>query len=213
MVNQKIVQPPNKIAHSAWSGDIFTATDCVIDQGGFVHAVGAKSVVLTRVHSTGQPKGEGVYFAICATEPVENFLWDNTGLVHEIVSGDEAALRIMGGAVCVVIRNVNFRCCKHACVDAHGKTTMQFWKQAQQWRDVRKALVQGGRTIGPIDVGQQKNTALTPQRVDELRFIGHAMTHKPSVTDRSTIGIVTMQECPKIDENGNQIGMWADERI
>ena len=172
VINEKITQPANKIAHSVSDGETFTATDCMIDQGGFFHAVGATCVVLTRVHSTGQPKGEGVYFAICATEPVASFVWDNTGLAHEIISGDEAALRIMGGAQCVTIKNVNFRCRKHAVVDKNGKTTMEFWKQAQQWRDLRKGLVQGGRTIGPIDIGEQKNTSPTPQRVDELHFVG-----------------------------------------
>lgn len=214
---KKVPNAANAFAHDVLAAANVTISDELITAGGILRAEhGAKSITLNRVAGTGDIHGAGVYRVLLASAPVESFTWDNTGIDTEIVSGDEAALRVMGGAETVTITNVNFRCRKHDDGDDTGQHTgtpgkkQVFWKQAQQWRDVRKALVQGGRTIGPIDVGEQKNTAATPQRVDELRFVNHQMTTYPTVTDRKTIGVVTLTHCEKIDEQGNVIGMWPD---
>jgi hypothetical protein len=165
VANKQIQQPPDHFAYQLGNGEVFEATDVIINQGGFARCIGAKSVKLTRCASKGAPRGHGVYFLVVATDPVDSLVWDNTGLDHEIVSGGEAALRVMGGAKNVTLINVNFRCRKHDRGDDTGKKSgtpgvkQEYWKQAQQWRDIRKGLVKGGRTIGPIDLGEQKNTA------------------------------------------------------
>lgn len=219
VANKKTQQNAKQFAYQIGKGETFEATDVEINQGGFARIIGAKSVKLTRVDSKGQPSGSGVYFVIIATEPCEEFIWDNTGLDHEIVNGGEAALRVMGGAQKVTIINVNFRCRKHDANDDTGKKTgtrgvkQVFWKQVQQWRDVREGLVKGGRTIGLIDLGEQKNTAKSRQCVQNLTFENHAMTSLPSITSRSSIGKVRIVNCPKINEQGQKIGMWKDQTL
>lgn len=206
--------------HIVAPGDTVLISDEMLDGGGFLKAIaGAKSIKLTRCASTGAPRGGGVYFVLLASNPVESFVWDNTGLEHEIWNGGEAALRVMGGAVNVTLINVNFHGRKHDHGDDTGSKSgtpgkaQDWWKQSQQWRDIRKGLVQGGRTIGLIDCGQQKDTSLTPQRVDDLTFDNHAMTSLPTVTDLKTIGIITIKGCPKINEQGVKLGMWPDQVI
>jgi hypothetical protein len=220
--NQNTQQADDVFAHHTGTGDVFEATDCVINGGGFLQALGAKSITLTRVRSTGAPnKGKtGLYFLVCATNPVQNLVWDNNGVMEEITNGAEAGLRIMGGAGNITVRHVRFRCRKHQMtddrgnlrVDAHGKPVMDWWKQIQQWRDVRNGLVQGGRTIGPIDVGRQEDQKPGDpvQHVDKLVFVNHQMTHLPHARHPESVGVVELHGCEKIDENGSVIGHWPD---
>jgi hypothetical protein len=211
---------PKQFAYDLPAGANFILTDTVVDNGGIVRAAkGAKSIHLTRVAGTGQITGSGVYRVILATKPVQEFVWDNTGLDTEIVNGGEAGIRVMGGAVNVTLINVNFRCRKHDRGDDTGKKSgtpgvkQDYWKQIQQWRDVRNGLVRGGRTIGPIDIGEQKNTALTSQHVDNLTFDNHAMTSLPTITSRKSVGKIIIRNCPKIDANGKVIGKWKDQQL
>ncbi len=201
----------------------FRIEDTHVAGGGILVAShGAKYITLTNVISDGAVRGGGVYRVILATKSVASFEWDNSEWrkshpdTDDCVNGGEAGIRIMGGAGDVVVRGVNFRNRKHDFYDPTGIMAgtpfvkQVFWKQVIQVRDARNCVFQDCRIIGLIDVGQQKNTALTSQLVGALTFDHCRMTSMPSITDPKTVGRIVIHDCLKIDEKSNVVGKWPD---
>ncbi len=221
-----ITQASNHVAFEVQPNGNFYLADTHVSTGGIVRSqFGANSIYLENVWGDKQPSGGGVYGVILATKPVQSFVWDNTPRRKtnpnddDFTNGGEAAIRIMGGCVHAQLINVNLRNRKHDFYDPTGilqgtpGVRQDYWKQCLQVRDVKLCEMIGGRVIGLIDVGQQKNTALTPQHVDELRFTGTKLTNLPTITDHKTVGKIVIKGCPKIDDKGNVIGAWKDQTL
>lgn len=109
-----------------------------------------------------------------------------------------------------------------------GWTGMTEWKQVLQLRDIAgTAVLQGtlpcasrpngqGRIVGILDIGAQADP-LDPQFVNDLTIHQYGLQKLPHFTDMSTIGIVRMRSCFKVDINGRaivgtdgNIVMWPD---
>lgn len=226
-VAKRIVQPSNVFAVQADKPR--TISDTVVTQGGIVRATYGNDVKLYRVHSEGAPSGIAIYAALVATKPC-NFLWDNTGDDWWITNGQEAALRVMGGAKTVEIIGVKFVNRLHDTSDGGlagimDPTKVKLapvpqlyptlvqpkppllkkyapWKQVCQWRDVRNGHMKACLVVGIVDIGQQAAPG-APQHVDNLLIENCGLSNEFHFTDAHSYGTVIRKGCWQIDDAGN----------
>ena len=198
---ETVNQPANAFAFKGSRTKRVDKTDVCVKAGGIAELKGGKHR-LKRVYGEGPIRGPGIYRVVGASVPGTELEWDNTGLKDKWqTNGAEAVLRYMGEAGPWTITNVDFLCRHWWNPDTKR---WEFWKGWSALRDGVLITFNGGRAIGPWDIGEQGN-ATKPQTMKKIVVNGMALTHLPRVNrvskrtpKRSGVGSITFKRCPKI---------------
>lgn len=228
-----ITQGSHDIAYNVPAKANFYVADTRVSAGGIIKAVhGAYSIYCENVSMDGPISGGGNYPFICATEPVQSFVLDNTKRRNDpatandddVINGAETGIRLMGRGGSGKIIGVNLRCDTHDFWDPTGifrhtpLVKQVFWKDIMALRDFDTIEVSHCRVIGPWRLGEQKNTALTHQHVNQAYIHDCQLTDLGTIDTPGTVGKVIYRNNAKItyklDGKGKVVvtvvGKWPD---
>jgi hypothetical protein len=152
-VYTRIVQAADVFAYQQAGGDR-EIKKTIVTQGGIIRSTAGRKLTIIDSYSEGAPSGEAIYCVLVATGKGRELYWDNTNLANKwIISGNEAALRVMGDTEVCTIIGVDFCCRMH---DNSDKGAGGF--DPSEWRKTKllpiPTIAADGSLIQPARIGQ-----------------------------------------------------------